>query len=200
VVDEWGTWFDPEPGTNPGFLYQQNSLRDALAAALHFNIFNNHAERVRMANIAQTINVLQSVILTEGAAMILTPTYHVFDMYKVHQDAVMLPLFIEAEEYRPGNSSIPAISASASIDEAGRIHVSLCNVDPREEQKLSLELQDVSPSSVTGQIIEAGDMRAHNTFDRPYTVGLRDFNDAALSGSRVTVTLPSKSVVTLELA
>jgi alpha-N-arabinofuranosidase len=199
VVDEWGTWFDPEPGTNPGFLYQQNSLRDALVAALHFNIFNNHAERVRMANIAQTINVLQSVILTEGAAMILTPTYHVFDMYKVHQDAVKLPLFIEAGEYRQGNSTIPAISASASIDDAGRIHVSLCNVDPREEQILSLELQDVSPSSVRGQILGADDMRAHNTFDRPNAVEIRDFNDAALSGNRVTVTLPSKSVVTLEL-
>jgi alpha-N-arabinofuranosidase len=199
MVDEWGTWFDPEPGTNPGFLYQQNTLRDALAAALHFNIFNNHAERVRMANIAQTINVLQSVILTEGAAMILTPTYHVFDMYKVHQDAVKLPLFIETGEYRVGNGSIPAISASASIDSTGRIHVSLCNVDPREEQKLSLELQDISPSAVTGQIIEADDMRAHNTFDRPDVVGIQDFNDAVLTGNRVTVTLPPKSVVTLEL-
>jgi alpha-N-arabinofuranosidase len=112
VVDEWGTWFDVEPGTNPGFLYQQNTLRDALVAGLHLNIFNNHAERVRMANIAQTINVLQSVILTQGAKMILTPIYHVFDLYKVHQDVVKLLVYVESDAVQ----GMPAVSASADCE------------------------------------------------------------------------------------
>jgi alpha-N-arabinofuranosidase len=198
VVDEWGTWLDVEPGTNPGFLYQQNSLRDALVAAIHFNIFNNHAERVRMANIAQTINVLQSVILTEGAKMILTPTYHVFDMFKVHQDAVKLPVLVESETLNQGGA-LPLISASASRDGEGRIHVSLCNIDPLGEQKLTVELPGVSAAALTGQIITSDDMRAHNTFDKPEQVRIRDFNDAVISGSRLTVTLPSKSIVTVEI-
>jgi alpha-N-arabinofuranosidase len=129
VIDEWGTWYDVEPGTNSGFLYQQNTLRDALVVGINFNIFNNYAERVFIANIAQTINVLQSVILTEGTWMILTPTYHVFDMYKVHQDAVKLPVYIESETV----DGIPAVSASASLDDEDKIHLSFTNIDPVNE-------------------------------------------------------------------
>jgi alpha-N-arabinofuranosidase len=199
VVDEWGTWYDVEDGTNPGFLYQQNTLRDALVAGIHLNIFNNYAERVRIANIAQTVNVLQSVILTEGKNMVLTPTYHVFDMYKVHQDAVKLPVFIECEDYSLLGSRIPAISASASIDSEDRIHISLCNVDPNTERKISLELRGASLTKVSGQIISSGNMQDYNSFDKPDTVGIRDFKDASVSGSTVRVTLPAKSVVTLEL-
>ena len=199
VVDEWGTWFDVEPGTNPGFLYQQNTLRDALVAGIHFNIFNNAAERVRIANIAQTINVLQAVILTEGDKMVLTPTYHAFDMFKVHMDAVKLPLFLECENLRAGRGAIPVISASASIDEEDKIHVSLCNTDPNNEQEIKVELRGASPKSVTGQIITSGNMQDHNTFDNGNKVGLKPFNDAVISRSNVTVTLPSKSVVTLEI-
>jgi alpha-N-arabinofuranosidase len=200
VVDEWGTWFDVEPGTNPGFLYQQNSLRDALVAGIHFNIFNNHAERVFMANIAQTINVLQSVILTEGGRMVLTPTYHVFDMYKVHQDAVKLPVFVESGDVRLGFGSLPVISASASIDDDDRIHVSLTNIDPKNDQKISLELRGAPAKTVSGSIITSGAMQDHNTFDKPDAVGMAKFNDAVISGSKITVTLPAKSVVTLEIA
>ncbi|GHV51296.1 intracellular exo-alpha-L-arabinofuranosidase 2 [Spirochaetia bacterium] len=195
VVDEWGTWYDVEPGTNPGFLYQQNSLRDALVAGINFNIFNNHAERVQMANIAQTINVLQSVILTEGAKMILTPTYHAFDMYKVHQDAVKLPVYIESETA----GGIPAVSASASVDSEDRIHVSLINIDPNNEQKMVLELRGVSLKSLTGQILTSEHMQDHNTFDDADKVKLRPFTDAAISRSTVTVNLPPKSVVTVEI-
>jgi alpha-N-arabinofuranosidase len=199
VIDEWGTWFDVEPGTNPGFLYQQNSLRDALVAGIHFNSFNNHADRVRMANIAQTINVLQSVILTEGAKMILTPTYHVFDMYKVHQDAVKLPVYVESEDV----GAIPAISASASVDGENRIHVSLTNIDPRNDRKLTLELRGVPLSSISGKIITSEHIQDHNTFEKPNAVTLRDFKGADISvkgnSSTVAVTLPSKSVVMLEL-
>jgi alpha-N-arabinofuranosidase len=200
VVDEWGTWYDVEPGSNPGFLYQQGTLRDALVAGIHLNIFNNHAERVKIANIAQTVNVLQSVILTEGAKMVLTPTYHVFDMYKVHQDAVKLPVFLESDNYILENNSIPALSASASIDGDGRIHVSVCNIDPNREQKAALEFRDLSINSVKWQIITSDKMQDHNTFDNGEKVKIEPFADAVISRGNVTVTLPSKSVVTLESA
>ena len=201
VVDEWGTWYDVEPGTNAGFLYQQSTLRDALVAGIHLNIFNNHAERVRIANIAQTINVLQAVILTEGDKMVLTPTYHVFDMFKVHMDAVMLPVYLDSDSsVAAGRGSIPAISASASIDSEDKIHISLCNVDPNNEQKISLELRGISPRSATGQIITSGNIQDHNTFDNGNKVQLKPFKDAVISRSTVVVTLPSKSVVTLEIA
>ncbi|GHU89651.1 intracellular exo-alpha-L-arabinofuranosidase 2 [Spirochaetia bacterium] len=201
IVDEWGTWFDVEKGTNPGFLYQQNTLRDALVASLHLNIFNNYAERVRMANIAQTINVLQAVILTQDEKMILTPTYHVFDMYKVHQDAQRLPLTVECDSYTVGGDTLSAVSASASVDGEGRIHVSLCNIDPHSEQKIDLDLHgSASPAAkITGQIITAENMQDHNTFDDGNKVRIAEFKGAAISPAGITVTLPSKSVVTLEI-
>ncbi|MDR0599247.1 MAG: alpha-N-arabinofuranosidase [Treponema sp.] len=203
IVDEWGTWFDVESGTNPGFLYQQNTLRDALVAGIHFNIFNNHAERVFMANIAQTINVLQSVLLTEGPRMILTPTYHVFDMYQVHQDALMLPLHLESESRALGFGSIPVLSASASEDENRRIHISITNIDPVKEQNLKIDPRGctVSPSvKLSGQIITAEKMGDHNTFEKPGAVKMTDFNGASLVPGGLAVELPPMSVVTVELA
>jgi alpha-N-arabinofuranosidase len=199
VVDEWGTWFDVEPGTNPGFLYQQNTLRDALVAGIHFNIFNNHAERVHMANIAQTINVLQSVLLTEGAKMIPTPTYHVFDMYKVHQDAVKLPVFVESDSA----GGIPAISASASRDEAGNIHISLTNIDPEKEQTVRIDLRGctLSPSAkIRARILTAEQIQDHNTVSKPDAVTLRDFSGAAVESGLLTAELPPGSVVTIAAA
>jgi alpha-N-arabinofuranosidase len=199
VVDEWGTWYDVESGTNPGFLYQQNTLRDALVAGIHFNIFNNYCERIGMANIAQTINVLQSVILTEGAAMVLTPTYHVFDMYQVHQDALKLPVHVESDSCTVGFGSIPSISASASEDEKGKIHVSITNIDPTNEKTVQLDLRGISPKSITGSIITSEKMQDHNTFENANKVGMKDFSGAVISGCNVNVTLPAKSVVTLEI-
>jgi alpha-N-arabinofuranosidase len=199
VVDEWGNWFDVEPGTNPGFLYQQNTLRDALTAGINFNIFNNHAERVYMANIAQTINVLQSVILTEGTKMILTPTYHVFDMYQVHQDAVKLPVYVEGEDLR----GIPAISASASMDREDRIHISLTNADPVKEQTVNIEMRGWNISGtvqIKGRILTSEKMQDHNTFENPGVVTLKDFSGVSVSRSTLTVELPPKSLVTVELA
>jgi alpha-N-arabinofuranosidase len=156
-----------------------------------------------MANIAQTINVLQSVILTEGAKMILTPTYHVFDMYKVHQDAVKIPVYVESENCSAGFVSIPAVSASASVDDEGRFHVSLTNADPRSEREIKIELTGFEPQSVSGQIISSADMRDHNTFENPDAVTIKPFTGAALAGSGrrsvVTAKLPAKSVVTLEI-
>jgi alpha-N-arabinofuranosidase len=133
VVDEWGIWTDVEPGTNPGFLYQQNSMRDALVAGTTLNIFNNHSERVRMANLAQTINVLQALILTKGKQMLLTPTYHVFDLYKVHQDAKLLHINFKSPDYVVDDKKIPAINISASQDSTGAVHVTLVNLDPHKK-------------------------------------------------------------------
>jgi len=199
VVDEWGAWYDVEPDTNPGFLYQQNTLRDALVAGIHLNIFNNHCERVGMANIAQTVNVLQSVILTEGAAMVLTPTYHVFDMYKVHHDAFKLRVQVESEKCSAGSGAIPAISASSSKDDEGKIHVSMTNIDPKNQQEVLLEIRGVSPGSLTGKIITADRMQDHNTFEDADKVKIEDFSGAVISGRDIRVTLPAKSVVTLEI-
>src|SRR6185437_4863813 len=137
VVDEWGIWTDVEPGTNPGFLYQQNSLRDALVAATTLNIFNNHSDRVKMANLAQTVNVLQSLILTDKEKMLLTPTYHIFDMYKVHQDAAYLPIKLISPYYTSGTQRIEAVNASASKDASGKIHISLVNLDPNKTATIS---------------------------------------------------------------
>jgi alpha-N-arabinofuranosidase len=198
VVDEWGTWFDVEPGTNPGFLYQQNTLRDALVAGLHFNIFNNHADRVYMANLAQTVNVLQSVILTEGAKMILTPTYHVFDLYKVHHNAVRLPVYVESDAVE----GLPAVSASASQDDTNRIHISLVNIDTKKTQAVTVDLRGatVSPTiTARGNIVTAGNMAAHNRFDNPDAVVAKDFSGATISGGSLHVELPPMSVVTVAL-
>jgi len=199
IVDEWGTWYDVEPGTNPGFLYQQNTLRDALVAGIHLNIFNNHCERVGMANIAQTINVLQAVILTEGAAMVLTPTYHVFDMYQIHQDAVKLRASVESDECPSGKFSIPAVSASSSKDDNGRIHISMTNIDPENQQEVQLEIKGVSPGSVTGKVITSDKMQDHNTFEDADKVKIKEFSGALVSHGNITVTLPAKSLVTLEI-
>jgi alpha-N-arabinofuranosidase len=202
IVDEWGTWYDVERGTNPGFLYQQNTLRDALVAGIHLNIFNNHAGRIKMANIAQTVNVLQALILTDKEKMLLTPTYHVFDMYKVHHDAVQLPVSLECEDYTQDANAIPGISASASRDEKNQIHVSLCNTDPQKEKDIRLELLGVGPLSVKGQIIGSEHMGDHNTFDEPDKLRIRDFTGAA-PGDRpgeAKLKMPPKSVVTLEIS
>ena len=199
VVDEWGDWFDVEPGTNPSFLYQQNSLRDAMVAAVNLNIFHKHCDRVKMANIAQMVNVLQSMILTKGDAIVLTPTYYVFKMYAVHQDAVMLPVDMQCDSYASGRDSIPALSASASKDREGRIHVSLANLDPSKAEDVRCELKGASAGSVTGEIITAGTMNAYNDFGRPEAVSIRPFDGARLRDGVLSVHLPAKSIVTLEI-
>ncbi|MEO7908815.1 MAG: alpha-N-arabinofuranosidase [Roseiflexaceae bacterium] len=201
IVDEWGTWFQAEPGTNPRFLYQQNSMRDALVAALTLNIFNQHSERVTMANIAQTINVLQALILTEANSdrMLLTPTYHIFEMYKVHQDATLLPLDLSCDQYTYGEFSMPSISASASKDAAGQVHVSLCNLNPNASADLTCELRGMALSAVSGRILTADRMQAYNTFDAPDQVRPVDFHTAHVHDNRVTFSLPAMSATVLEL-
>lgn len=199
VVGEWGMWHDVEPGTNPGFLYQQNTMRDAVVAAATLDIFNNHADRVRMANIAQAVNVLQAMILTRGDQMILTPTYYVFELYTVHHDAVMLPISLDAGRYEFGGESVPAVSASASRDRTGKIHISLTNLDPNRARTVRTELRGANVHAVSGRILTAATMGAHNTFEQPDAVHLASFTGARLAGDRLTVELPPKSVVVLEL-
>jgi len=201
ILGEWGIWHDVEPGTNPGFLFQQNTLRDAFVASVTLDILNRHADRVRMANIAQMINVLQAMILTRGDSMLLTPTYHVYEMYVPHQDATLLPVdgAAGAGSYRLGDDSIPAISASASRDREGRIHVTMSNLDPNRAQTVELELRGARASTVTGRILTAGAMNAHNTFAQPDIVKPAPFGGARVSGSTLTVQLPPKSIVALEL-
>jgi alpha-N-arabinofuranosidase len=199
IIDEWGTWYDVEPGTNPGFLYQQNTLRDAVVAGLNFHIFHKYADRVAMTNIAQTVNVLQAVILTDKEKMILTPTYHVFEMFKVHQGATSLPLQLITPDYAFEKETIPAVSASASKDAAGKVHVSLVNATPGTAITVTATLAGVSAKGVTGRILTAAAMNAHNTFAAPAAVQPAAFTGAKFANGQLTLTLPAKSVVVLSL-
>ncbi len=199
VVDEWGIWTDPEPGTNPGFLYQQNSLRGALIAASTLNIFNNHADRVKMANLAQTVNVLQSLALTKGKKMVLTPTYYVFDMYQVHQDATLIPVQLTSPDYTYEGKSIPAVNASASKDSTGTIHLSLVNLDPSHPVAVKTGFKDVNWNTVKGKVLTSDHFNDYNSFDNPDKVVTKSFSGAKKEGAQLQVKLPPMSVVVLEL-
>jgi len=197
IVDEWGTWYDVEPGTNPGFLYQQNTLRDALAAAVTLHIFNQHADRVKMANIAQTVNVLQAMVLTDKEKMLVTPTYHVFEMFTVHHDATLLPVELRSPDYEFGGEKIPAVSVSASRDREGRVHVTLCNLNPHVPVDVAATIVGLSAGSLTGRVLTAAAMTAHNTFQEPDAVKPVAFTGARRTAEGFAATLPPKSVVVL---
>jgi len=199
VVDEWGGWYDVEPGTNPGFLYQQNTMRDAILAGATLNIFHNHSDRVRMANLAQTVNVLQAVLLTEEEKMLLTPTYHVMEMYNVHQDATLLPIELKCNQYTFGTEKLPAVSASASRDDKGLTHISLVNIDSKNNQEITIDLRGAKYTSVTGRILASSKLQDHNSFDTPQKVAPTLFKQAILSNNSLKVMLPAHSVVVLEL-
>jgi alpha-N-arabinofuranosidase len=198
IVDEWGGWYDSDPSGN-GALYQQNTIRDAMIAGLTLNIFNNHADRVRMANLAQTVNVLQAVILTKGEKLILTPTYHVMEMYKVHQDATLLPVQVISADFVLGDKKLQAVSVSASIDESGKMHISLTNIDNKNDQEVELGLKGFNTKNVTGRILTSSKVQDHNTFDNPTKVVPKSFNKATLSGDNLVVNMPPNSVIVLEL-
>lgn len=199
VVDEWGGWYDVEANTNPGFLYQQNTMRDAMIAGLTLNIFNNHAERVRVANLAQCVNVLQAVILTDKEKMILTPTYHVMEMYNVHQDAKLLPIKIVTSDYVVGDEKLPAVSASASKDASGKTHISLTNIDTKNAQTITVSLDGGQYTSVTGRILTSSKLQDYNSFEEPGKIKPAAFNGASLKSNTVSIKLPPFSVVVLEL-
>ena len=199
ALDEWGTWWDVEPGTNPGFLFQQNTLRDALVAALNINIFVKHADRLKLANIAQMINVLQSMILTKDEKMVLTPTYHIFEMFKSYQDGTALPVDIQSAWYNKEGSTLPAVSASAVRDKEGRLHVALVNVNPNQPATITAQIPGGVATSATGRVLTAAAMNAHNTFDQPAAVKPAAFTDASIQSGSLKATLPPKSVVVLDL-
>jgi Alpha-L-arabinofuranosidase len=199
VIDEWGTWYKVEPGTNPGFLYQQNTMRDAIAAACNLNIFNNHCDRVRMTNIAQAVNVLQAMILTKDDKMILTPTYWVFYLYNVHQDAMMVPVNVSSSDYVYKGEKLPALNCSASIDSTGKMHISLCNIDPDKSESVELSLESFKAELISGRILTGKKMNVDNTFDNPDEVKPSDFSDFNVSGNNLKVNMPPMSVVVLEI-
>jgi len=197
IVDEWGGWYEVEEGSNPGFLYQQNTMRDAMIAGTTLNIFNNHSDRVRMANLAQTVNVLQAVILTKGDKMILTPTYHVMHMYKVHQDAKLIPIKVTSPDYTFEDKKLPAISASASVKE-GKTHVSLVNIHSTQKITTEINIESLKLKSFTAKIISSGKLQDHNTFENPNAITEKEFKDFKYKNGTLSVTLPPFSVVVLE--
>jgi alpha-N-arabinofuranosidase len=199
IVDEWGTWYKVEPGTNPGFLYQQNTLRDALVAGINLNIFHQHSDRVRMANIAQIVNVLQAMVLTEGERMLLTPTYHVFEMYQVHQGATQIATELQSPDYAMGEDSIAALHASASRNSTGKIAVSLCNLDHEHDIDLEVALDGVNIAAVEGRILSANALQAHNTFDEPEAVKPAPFAGVQIAGAALKLRMPAHSVVVLQI-
>ncbi len=194
-VDEWGSWYDVEPGTNPGFLFQQNTLRDAVLAGLNLNVFHAHAERVKMTNIAQMINVLQAMILTDKEKMLLTPTYHVFEMYRPFQGATFLPAEIDAPPYTLGDVSIPSVSVSAARTKDGKIVVALVNTHPNAGATVRTAIPGAKAGKVSARVLTTPAMNAHNTFEKPDAVKPAAFTGAKRSGDAWTFSLPSKSVV-----
>ena len=199
IVDEWGTWYTCEPGTNPGFLYQQNTMRDALVAGINLNIFNKHCDRVKMANIAQMVNVLQAVILTEGEKMILTPTYHVFKMYNCHQGAELLDSYVETEtiglekEYM-----VPNLNESVSLGTDGKIHITMTNLSADKEYEIEGQLAEAEILEVKGTVL-TNEMHAHNTFEQPDVVKTEEFDGCKIVDNKLVFTIPACSVLHLEV-
>jgi alpha-N-arabinofuranosidase len=198
-VDEWGSWYDVEEGTNPGFLFQQNTMRDAVLAGLNLNVFHAHAERVRMTNIAQMINVLQAMILTDKEKMLLTPTYHVFEMYLPFQDSTSLPTDLVTPEYKHGEVAIPAVSVSAARTGDGKLALALVNTNPGQGARVTVKVAGGSASKASGRVLTTAAMNAHNTFDKPHTVQPAEFKGAKRKGDDWVFELPAKSVVVVTL-
>jgi len=199
AVDEWGGWYDVEPGTNGAFLFQQNTMRDAVLAGATLNIFNNHCDRVKMANLAQIINVLQAVILTKEEKIILTPTYHVMEMYNVHQDATMLPLEVTSNKYILGKDTLTAVWASASKDKNGLTHISLVNVNAKQAQLVSININGANYKTVSGRILTSDKLQNYNSFENPNKIVPVVFNGAQLNGLKLNLNIPPFSVLVLEL-
>jgi alpha-N-arabinofuranosidase len=198
VVDEWGGWYAPLSGSNPGFLVQQNSLRDAILAALNLNIFARHADRVRMANIAQMINVLQAMIITDKEKVVLTPTYHVFKMYVPFQDATFVPVTFDAGTYRHGDISLPRVDAIAAKDAAGKLWLAITNLDPNQTMEVEASLAGITAKSAAGETLTAPKVDSVNTFDAPHTVAPKPISVKAQDG-KLALTLEPKSVTLISV-
>ncbi|SNR30221.1 alpha-N-arabinofuranosidase [Flavobacterium sp. ov086] len=196
IVDEWGGWYDTEEGAS--VLYQQNTMRDAMIAGVTLNVFNNHADRVKGANLAQIVNVLQAVILTDKEKMVLTPTYHVMKMYNVHQDAVLIPLKIESPKYIFDNKELPAVSVSASKDKADLTHISLVNIDLKKENKVKINLKELGIKSIKGEVLSSSKVQDYNSFESPNKISPVAFTKFSVKNDTLEVTIPPFSVVVLE--
>jgi alpha-L-arabinofuranosidase len=198
AVDEWGAWYAPLPGSNPGFLVQQNSLRDAILAALNLNIFVRHADRVRMANIAQMINVLQAMILTDKEKMVLTPTYYVYKMYVPFQDATFVPVTFNAGAYTHGEITLPHVDAIAAKDRAGRLWVEITNIDPNQPVEIEVSLVGVTPKSAAGETLTASKVDSVNSFEASNTVVPKPIS-AKVQGGKLALKLEPKSVTVISV-
>jgi alpha-L-arabinofuranosidase len=193
LVDEWGGWYAPLPGSNPGFLVQQNSLRDALLAALNLNIFARHADRVRGANIAQMINVLQAQILTDHEKMVLTPTYYVYKLYVPFQDATFIPVSFEAGSYKQAGVELPRVDALAAKGKDGKLWVEITNVDPNQPVEIALSVSGAQARSAAGQTLTAPKVDSVNSFEGPKAVVTKPIS-AKLQGDKLILSLEPKSV------
>ena len=199
VVDEWGSWYAPLPGSNPGFLVQQNSMRDAVLAALNLNIFARHADRVRMANIAQMINVLQAMILTDKEKMVLTPTYYVYKMYVPFQDATFVPVAFNAGTYTHGDISLPRVDAIAAKDTSGKLWLEITNLDPNQSVEIEATICRHAPArSAVGETLTAPKVDSVNTFEAPNTVVPKPVS-ATVQGGKLTLKLEPKSVTVISI-
>lgn len=202
IVDEWGAWYDVEPGTHPDFHFQQNSMRDAMIAGLTLNIFNKYSSRVKMANIAQLANVMQAVVFTGDDQLVLTPTYHVFDLYKEHMGATLVDSRVFCPQAGTKKSTVEQISESASVDAAGWIHSTVCNLSCSDTAEMTMEVLEEQIGHVEGTIL-AGAMNSHNTFENPDEVHCKPFEDFEIRtdgrGSRVTFTMPPCSVLKIKM-
>jgi alpha-N-arabinofuranosidase len=198
VVDEWGAWYAPLPGTNPGFLIQQNSLRDAILAALNLNVFARHADRVRGANIAQMVNVLQAMVMTDGEKMVLTPSYHLFRMYVPFQGATFVPVSYEAGTYAHGEISLPRVDVIAAKDAAGKLWLAITNLDPNRSVEAEVSLAGVTARSAVGETLTAASVDSVNSFEAPHTVVPKPLSAEARGGS-VALKLEPKSVTVVSV-
>ena len=196
IVDEWGTWFQVEPDTNPGFLYQQNTMRDAMVASVTLDIFNRRCDRVHMANIAQTVNVLQAIILTEGDRMVLTPTYHVFDLYKAHMDAKEIDCYVEAEETGSGKHRLPSVTASAS-EKDGKVTLTVSNLEPEKAQEITVSLRSEAVRGAEGRIL-TGKMNTYNDFENA-PLAVQAYTDFEVKGGELVLGMPACSVAEIRL-
>jgi alpha-N-arabinofuranosidase len=200
MVDEWGNWHDVEPGTEKGFLFQQNTLRDAVTAAIYLNVFNNYCYRVKMANIAQTINVLQAMALTKDDLLVKTPTFYVFKMFKVHFDALMLPTTVISEDYTDGEYSVPSLSVSASKNKEGEINITVANVRVDKDLQTTMTFEGLEDFDVKkSDIITANKMNSYNDFGKGEEVNISKFEGVMKEGNALNIDIPSKSVMLITL-
>ncbi len=198
AVDEWGTWYDKLPGTKEGFLQQQNTVRDAIVAGINLNIFNNHADRISMANIAQIVNVLQAMILTDGSQMVKTPTYYVFKMYNVHQDATLIPTQLTTQNYEFDGEDIPALTASAS-EKDGVVSITISNADANRTLPLECDLGEENLKVIAGEIVTGKNITDYNAFGSDEKVMITDFKVKNSKKGKLSLEIPPHSVVLVQL-